>query len=146
MPYRREHDWSLSHQRQTVHVLVSDQALQDLDSPPDYSVDRLNAYRSLIEEIASEKHTDGEQDPMEPFASRPRMSAETGPITHKSRNGLRNFAEAVFDHAGEGHPCLCDGHIMGLGVRIVRGAAQPQALCGMLSVFGGRTHLTPRAP
>jgi hypothetical protein len=47
----------------TVRVLVSDEALQDLESPPDYSIDRLNAYRSLIEEIASEKHTDGQQDP-----------------------------------------------------------------------------------
>jgi hypothetical protein len=41
-----------------VRVIVSDDALQDIASPPDDSINRLNEYRSTIEALASAKHTD----------------------------------------------------------------------------------------
>lgn len=45
---------------QIVPVLVTDEALQDIASPPDYSLERLSQYRSQIEEIASRKHSAGQ--------------------------------------------------------------------------------------
>jgi hypothetical protein len=44
---------------QMVPVLVTDEALQDIASPPDASLERLGQYRNQIEEIASRKHSAG---------------------------------------------------------------------------------------
>jgi hypothetical protein len=43
-----------------VPVVVTDEALQDIASPPDASLERLSQYRSEIEEIASQKHSAGQ--------------------------------------------------------------------------------------
>jgi hypothetical protein len=42
-----------------VRVIVSDDALQDIASPPDDSINRFSEYRSTIEAMASAKHTAG---------------------------------------------------------------------------------------
>ena len=44
---------------QIVPVIVTDEALQDIASPPDASEERLSQYRSQIEAIASQKHNSG---------------------------------------------------------------------------------------
>ena len=44
-------------------VLVSDEALQDLASPPDASISRLNDYRSRMEQAASAKLKAGQIEP-----------------------------------------------------------------------------------
>ena len=46
-----------------VRVLVSDEALHDIASPPDSSIHRLVQYRSEMEAIASGKHTAGLIEP-----------------------------------------------------------------------------------
>jgi hypothetical protein len=46
-----------------VRVLVTDEALQDMASPPDAGIDRLNEYRLEIEAIASAKHTAEQTEP-----------------------------------------------------------------------------------
>ena len=43
-----------------VPVLVTDEALQDIASPPDCSLERLSQYRIQIEDIASRKHSAGQ--------------------------------------------------------------------------------------
>jgi hypothetical protein len=42
-----------------VRVLVTDEALQDLATPPDSSLNRLAEYRSHIEAVASKKYDAG---------------------------------------------------------------------------------------
>jgi hypothetical protein len=60
----------------TVRVLVSDEVLEDLASPPGNSIERLEEYRTTIERIASAKHAAGKRTRMEPFVSHRRMSAD----------------------------------------------------------------------
>jgi hypothetical protein len=43
-----------------VRVLVTDEALQDMASPPDSGIDRLKEHREQIEAIASAKHAAGQ--------------------------------------------------------------------------------------
>jgi hypothetical protein len=43
-----------------VPVLIRDEALDAMASPPDHSLERLNEYRSQFEEIATRKHRTGE--------------------------------------------------------------------------------------
>jgi hypothetical protein len=45
---------------QIVPVIVTDEALQDIASPPEASLERLRQYRSQIEEVASRKHSLGQ--------------------------------------------------------------------------------------
>jgi hypothetical protein len=46
-----------------IRVLVTDEALEGIASPRASGLDRLNEYRSRIEEIASAKHTAGHIEP-----------------------------------------------------------------------------------
>jgi hypothetical protein len=73
-------------------VLVSDEALQDLAHPPDSGLDRLDAYRDVIEAAASAKLAAGimEADGTIRVTS---ADVENGrlPDVNKPRLGSRNF-------------------------------------------------------